>query len=76
MAPSPERRAQILAQCEEHSIAAARRIGASAWYEHGHKVLTEDEQSEIASAWERGSWTDTFLTWIGPGPVPRGGPIS
>ncbi len=62
------RRQDIRLTCDILARAAAQRIGASAWYDHGKDVLTPAEQAEVRALWDSmpGStcWMDAFLDWM------------
>lgn len=63
-----DRKQQIRDQSERLAKEAARKIGASAWYENADKVLTDQEKAEIRSLWDSmngsTSWIDAFFRWM------------
>lgn len=63
-----DRKAEIRRECGLLAEQAAKKIGASAWYEHAEKVLTADEKVEVRELWDTMSggcsWMNAFLTWM------------
>lgn len=62
------RKEKIRSECETLAKEAARKIGASAWYDHADKVLTADERQQVRSLWDTmsgaSSWMSAFFEWM------------
>lgn len=61
------RRDFVRSECERLARDAAQRLGASAWYEHAEKVLTDRERLEVRRILDEmpGSsfWMNAFFAW-------------
>lgn len=68
------RKEEIRELSDAKAVGRARVIGAAAWYECLHGVLTEDEEKEVLAVWlalpGSTSWMGAFFTWFNKEDVP------
>ncbi len=66
--PYTGRRLEVYERCKEMAVETAKIIGVSGWYDHGAKVLSAPELSEVRTLWDsmpgHACWTDAFLKWM------------
>jgi len=59
---------EIKRQTTALAIETAKKIGASAWYDHLREVLTEEELAQVKQKWDampgNTCWMDASLKWF------------